>query len=260
MPDENPKLDVLRLSWAGIRMPFEDFGAFVWMAWFPLGVAAASQLIFGGFGRATGIHTIYWFYTLPAAIAAVSLNVGWKRLAVIGKDGISGRPYFDFTDRELKFLIASLLILLLSFGPAALTGAFLYLNRDSLGMGSLVVGWVSTIALLIVGVAASVRLAFIFPAIAVDRLGNLSGVKEVWQQTSGSGWRLFGIWMVVGLPFQILLQITVRPYRHNTDIVSAVMIGAITLAVTFIQSAATTGAIALAYREIAGPPANPSSS
>jgi len=229
-------------------MPFEQFADFLWLAWFPVVVTAICELIFGGIARLTGIRAIFLLYALPSIVVALSFQVGWNRVAVLGGDGISGRPYFTFGSRETGFLAAGVIIGVVCFGPASALTGVIYAARHSADSALLALGALAAIALFLLGGIGYIRAKFIYPAIAVDRF---SSVREILGLTKGLGWEIFLIVLGTLVPFQIPLW-TILFLSRGDGVAHMLVRGTFSLLLGFLAAGASAAAIGLAYREKAG--------
>jgi hypothetical protein len=101
------------------------------------------------------------------------------------------------------FLVTGGILVLASLGPLALAVS------STAGAGfAFLVGFLESIAIVLVGGYLAGRVGFTSHAVALEGLGVAAGIARSWRLTRRAGWRLFGtqllIWIVVGLAAGIL--------------------------------------------------------
>lgn len=250
-----PSMDrVLQLALTSILMPFDNFSEFVRIVCVPfflitaLGWIVRGQIIPTPNSAATlrdwSWLMFAWFFLRLAVLTP--FNVGWFRLALLGKGAAADRLLFEFHRRELRVLISCLIILAACFAPFALVATACHqLSRELGRANTLLIDTFVATPLGIAGAAFSIRLSLILPEIAIDRF---SGVAEFYERTRGWGWRLYCLVGLALLPY-IIADSLLRPLYAESDGLAAVAVGIGLFAVGYISISTFAGAIALAYRE-----------
>lgn len=136
---------------------------------------------------------------------AVSLPfmVNWYRLVILGPQAIAGRPPVVFTRLEGRMLIWMLLIGLVMMVPLAIAGSIVV----PFAVGGMPGGQVplfpfmAALGMFLLLIVASLRLTFVFPAIAVDETANF---PRAWELTKGNGLRILVLAALVHLPVLVM--------------------------------------------------------
>jgi len=131
-------------------------------------------------------------------------SVAWTKLAIRGRAAVANHPAFAYSQTQWLYLLATTLMaiaMLVCVGLPFIAWRYGQLNFDNqirlvgaaatfLGLGCFLIGYI--------------RLAFIFPAIAI---GRYAGISAAWKQTAGNIERLAAIFVLSYLPFWLIRQV-----------------------------------------------------
>jgi hypothetical protein len=148
----------------------------------------------GGIGVAQSVA--YFLVTLP-------FLVGWYRLVVLGPTAIAGRSPLSCTRLEARFLLWMLLIGLVLAIPLLISGTIVTpfatgsISGDQVPLAPLLLSTLMFLALIL----ASLRLSFIFPAIAAEEPASFA---RAWEMTKGNSLRILALALVAHIPALVL--------------------------------------------------------
>lgn len=148
----------------------------------------------------TGSDGLLWLTYIAVSLPFL---VGWYRLVIDGPQAIAGRAPVRFGRPEGRMLLWMLLIGLLLMVPLAIAGSI----AVPFAQGNIPGGQVPlfplliSVAMFILLIVASLRLSFVFPAIAVD---DAVSFPRAWELTKGNSFRLLALAAVVHLPPLVL--------------------------------------------------------
>lgn len=151
--------------------------------------------------KVTSSLVVIGWLAIPHLAILAPYEVAVTRIALLGSKGVEGRSSYVYGTTERRYFIANLSLLLAAFGPLAVPILIGYYGHLIL-VAALVAIPATAVALLL-----GVRLALIYPAIALDRY---DGIVACWRRTRGSFWRLFAISQMVGWPIVVLSFIIER--------------------------------------------------
>ncbi|WP_152415382.1 hypothetical protein [Caenispirillum salinarum] len=138
---------------------------------------------------------------LSLAYFAMSLPflVGWYRLVVLGPGAVAGRFPLAFTRLEGRFLLWMVVIGLVLVVPLVISGAIAvpFATGDISGTQVSPVPMLLAVAMFILLILASLRLSFVFPAIAAEEPVSFA---RAWEITKGNSLRLLGLMALVHVP------------------------------------------------------------
>lgn len=196
-----PVFPIVRESWL---MPVRYLPELVEFGWIPyaasLGVRFVSfVLLREDVGRgvsSTLMVTAHFILFTPFSVA-------WTKLAIQGRTAVAKHPAFAYTRTQWMYLTASAVVMVALLGLVisplliGLQGQrnfdhqieFLGTGGSILGLGVFVVGYV--------------RLAFVFPALAI---GRYAGIRLAWRQTAGNIERLAAIILLSYLPYYLIRE------------------------------------------------------
>jgi hypothetical protein len=98
----------------------------------------------------------------------------------------ASRTFSEMFSKTTRFIASKYLTMLISSGLCFLV---------------IVLGYV---ALIIPGIYLSVRLGFYMSAIVIDDASVISSLKKSWKITKGNWWRIFGMYLLLGIVVYIL--------------------------------------------------------
>jgi hypothetical protein len=187
---------------------------------------------------------------LAISAAVVPFAVAWTRLTVNGPAAISHRPIWTFSRTERGYLIAALLLPLITIAPSLLVfGVALVLSSHDALMITLII---IAVALFVGGWGCYVRLWFILIELALQRY---RGPRASWDQSRGNIWRLIGLGFVAAGPFLVgggIFQIVGEHLGNH--IVWQILASALQSLFRVVGYAAGFSALALAYELTAPAP------
>jgi hypothetical protein len=173
-------------------------------------------------------------------------SVAWTKLAIRGRKAVAKHPQFFYSRTQWLYLLAGAVMmaaLLVLVGTPYVILRFGQLNFDN--QISLVGGTTMMLGLGIY-VIAYVRLAFVFPAIAI---GRYAGIRDAWKQTAGNIERLAAILVLAFLPYWIIGQAFEWYMRYHAPGVVEGFRGCIDMLLIALATTALAGP-ALAYKAI----------
>jgi len=211
-----------------------------------LGMLAISWLL----AKLTGslVVILGWYGIATIAILAPYM-IAMMRTALLGSKGVEGRSSYVYGTTEKRYFIANLLLVLADLGPLAAAIAIGYYG------GSILLGALISIPAAAAGLLLGVRVALIFPAIALDRY---DGIVACWRRTRESFWRLLAISLIVASPFYVFSLITQRVVKAQVGF-SYGRIAFFQTVVNMLAFAAIASARAFAYEFLTtkSPPPDP---
>jgi hypothetical protein len=174
-------------------------------------------------------------------------SVAWTKLAIRGRASVAKHPAFAYSRTHWMYLLASGLMmaaLLVLVGMPFVVVRYGQRNFDNqiallggvvmmLGLGCYVIGYL--------------RLAFVFPAIAI---GRYSGISAAWKQTAGNIERLAAIIVLSYLPYWIVRQAFEWYMGYHPPGVVEAFRGMVDMLLVALATTALAGP-ALAYKAIA---------
>ena len=198
------ELPVFPIVKESLLMPFRYLPELVKFGWIPFAAILAIDLVCYGLlredvsrGVTGGLMVISHF------LLFTPFSVAWTKLAIKGRGAVATHPSFSYSRTQVLYLLAvavmmtALLILvgtpyvLLRYGQRNFDSQITLLGGAAamLGLGIYTIGYV--------------RLAFVFPAIAI---GSYAGIRAAWRQTAGNIERLAAILVLAFIPYWIIRQ------------------------------------------------------
>jgi hypothetical protein len=173
-------------------------------------------------------------------------SVAWTKLAIRGRGSVAKHPAFAYTRTQWLYLLASILMIVamvLCLGLPLILVLYGQQNFDNqiklLGAGGFLLG----LGLFSIGY---VRLAFIFPAIAI---GRYAGIAAAWKQTAGNIERLAAIFFLSYLPYYFVRQLFEWYMGYHPPGVVEAIRGTIDMLLIALATTALAGP-ALAYKKL----------
>lgn len=113
----------------------------------------------------------------------------------------------------IVLVVAAGVFALASLGPIAVA------VTSAAGVGfAFLIGFLEGVALLLVGGYLAARVGFTSHVIAIEGLGAAAAVARSWRLTRGSGWRLFGVQLLVWVVVAIAAGILTLPISWALDL------------------------------------------
>ena len=128
----------------------------------------------------------------------------WSKLAIFGRPAIATDPPFAYSRTQWLYLLATavmMISLVIIAGPSA---ALLRYGQRNFDNPVMMVAGMLLVAGLILFAIGFVRLAFVFPAIAIRKY---AGISAAWKQTRGNIERLAAIVVLSYAPYYVVRQI-----------------------------------------------------
>ncbi|MGA6971845.1 MAG: hypothetical protein WBY93_09470 [Candidatus Binatus sp.] len=241
------ELPVLPIVAQSLLMPFKYLPELVKYGGLPyllvLVVKAISFLLAREDISRGAVGAIYW---IAHFVLFTPFSVTWTKLAIYGRSAIADDPPFAYTKSRWLYLLASTVMsiaILICIGfPLTL---FRYGQRtlDSMIVTEAALGFFVGLLLFLVGF---VRLAFIFPAIAI---GKYEGISAAWKQTAGNIERLAAILALTFAPWYVLRRALEWGIGYNPPGVTAAATGCLDMLLVSLATTALAGP-ALAYKTL----------
>jgi hypothetical protein len=130
-------------------------------------------------------------------------SVAWTKLAIRGRQAVANHPAFTYSRTQWLYLLATavmIVALTFSLGIPGVLARYAQQNSENQLM---MLAWVLLVGGLGLFVIGCLRLAFVFPAIAV---GRYAGISAAWKQTAGNIERLAAIFILSYLPYWLIRQ------------------------------------------------------
>jgi hypothetical protein len=171
-------------------------------------------------------------------------SVAWTKLAIRGRGSIAKHPTFAYSRTQGMYLLASILMMVafvVIFGFPYVLMRYGQRNSDNQLMA---VGGAACFIGLGIYVILYLRLALVFPAIA---LGRYPGISAAWKQTAGNLERIAAIILLSYLPYWFVQQ-AFRWYMgyHPPGVIEATR-GIVEMLLVGLATTAVAGP-ALAYK------------
>lgn len=130
-------------------------------------------------------------------------SVAWTKLAIRGRESVAKHPAFAYSRTQGMYLLASILMMV---GIVVLVGipfVLLRYGQRSSDSQLMAVGGAACLMGLGIYVVGYLRLALVFPAIAI---GRYPGISAAWKQTAGNLERIAAIILLSYLPYWLVQQ------------------------------------------------------
>jgi hypothetical protein len=173
-------------------------------------------------------------------------SVAWTKLAIRGRASVAKHPAFAYSRTQWLYLLATaalmIALLVCVFPPYALMryGQRNFDQQITVFGGALI--FFAVVVLLI----GYVRLAFVFPAIAV---GRYVGLSAAWKQTAGNLERLGAIFLLSYLPYWLIREVFEWYMGYHPPGVIEAFRGTMQMLLVALATTALAGP-ALAYRAL----------
>jgi hypothetical protein len=149
-----------------------------------------------------------------AVVVAASRAVLAERVSFRGlRWRLTGRTGRLVGWTAIVFVVAAGVLALASLGPIAVAVS------SSAGVGfAFLVAFLEGVALLLVGGYLAARVGFTSHAIAIEGLGVAAALARSWRLTRRSGWRLFGVQLLVWIVVAVAAAILTQPISWALDL------------------------------------------
>ena len=241
------ELPVVQIVAQSLLLPFKYLPELAKYGWIPLLLSLGAKAIDFLIVREDGP----WFLAQILMVAGhfvlfAPFSVTWTKLAIHGRHAIVNDPPFGYSRSVWLYLLATIVMMILIAmiaGPPIAMFRYGQVNFDRQIVGAagfLLLAGVFLIAL------GFVRLAFVFPAIAI---GRYAGISAAWKQTAGNLERLAAIILLSYAPYAIVRKILEQMIGYHPPGIKAA--GSACVEMLLIALATTAlAAPALAYKMI----------
>ncbi len=189
---------------------------------------------------ATGVLMVAHF------VLFTPFSVTWSKLAIYGRPAIATDPPFAYARSQWLYLLATTVMMIslaIIAGPPA---ALLRYGQQNLDNQVITMAGALLCGGLILFAIGFVRLAFVFPAIAI---GKYPGISAAWTQTRGNIERLAAIVILSVAPFHLLRHILDWGIGYYPPGLGAAAKGCLDMLLVAMATTALAGP-ALAYKMI----------
>lgn len=198
------ELPVFPIVKESLLMPLNFLPELVKFGWIPFTAMLAIDLICFGLRREDASRSVTGgLMTISHFVLFTPFSVAWTKLAIRGRQAVAKHPQFSYSRTQWLYLLANGVImaalLVLVFMPYAI---FLY-GRQKFDNQIALFGVAAAMLGLGIYAIAYVRLAFVFPAIAI---GRYAGLREAWKQAAGNFERLVAVIVLTYLPYWVIRQ------------------------------------------------------
>ena len=184
--------------------------------------------------------------TIAHFILFTPFSVAWTKLAIKGRGAVMNHPQFSYSRTQWLYLLAVTVMMAALLVLVGLPFVLLrYGQRNFDNQISLFGGSVMMLGLGLYAIGY-VRLAFVFPAIAI---GRYAGIREAWKQTAGNIERLAAILVLTFLPYWIIREAFEWYMGYHPPGVIEAFRGCIDMLLIALTTTALAGP-ALAYKAI----------
>ncbi|HEY9158720.1 hypothetical protein [Candidatus Binatus sp.] len=189
---------------------------------------------------ATGVLMVAHF------VLFTPFSVTWSKLAIYGRPAIATDPPFAYSRTQWLYLLATAVMMIslaILVGPSA---ALLRYGQRNFDHQVITAAGVLLVAGLILFAIGFVRLAFVFPAIAIRKY---AGISAAWKQSRGNIERLAAIVILSIAPFHVIRQILDWGIGYHPPGLAAAARGCLDMLLVAMATTALAGP-ALAYKTI----------
>jgi hypothetical protein len=198
------ELPVFPIVKESLLMPLWNLPELAKFGWIPFaGILAVDLVCYGLLREDVSRGVTDTLMTISHFVLFIPFSVAWTKLAIKGSRAVANHPSFSYSRTQWLYLLAvaaMMAVLLVLVGIP-----FVILRYGQRNFDNQISLFGGTAMMLGVGIYAIgyVRMAFIFPAIAIRKY---AGVRAAWQQTVGNIERLAAILVLAFLPYWIIRQ------------------------------------------------------
>jgi hypothetical protein len=241
------ELPVFPLVKQSLLMPFRYLPELAKFGWIPFAAILAIDLVCYGLMRedvakgATGA-----LMTVAHFVLFTPFSVAWTKLAVRGPQAVAKHPQFFYSRTQWFYLLAAAAMMAALLVLVGIPYVILRYGQRNFDTQITLAGETAAMLGLGIYVIAYVRLAFVFPAIAI---GRYAGVRVAWKQTAGNIERLAAILVLALLPWWIVRDAFEWYMGYHPPGVVEAFRGCIDMLLIALATTALAGP-ALAYKAI----------
>ena len=239
------ELPVLAIVRESLLLPFKSLPELVKFGKMPFALILAVDVFSYGLERhdisrnlTGGLMAIAHF------IVFTPFAVAWTKLAIRGRNAVANHPAFAYSRTQWMYLLATAVMIVtmaISLGIPVVLARYAQQNSDhQLNL----LAWTFLIAGVGLFVVGYLRLAFVFPAIAI---GRYEGIAAAWKQTAGNIERLAAIMVLSFLPYWLVRQAFEWYMGYNPPGIVEAARGIIDMLLVGLATTALAGP-ALAYK------------
>jgi hypothetical protein len=166
-----------------------------------------------------------------------------------GPRSVANRPIWTFGRVELRFMLALVVLGLITAGPFAVALVIALLLRNVTPL--MVLSVIAAVALLVAGIGCVIRLWFVLIELVLQRY---KGPRAAWDQSRGLIWRLIGLSFLVPLPFLICGAICGAIQANVMTYAGSILLAILGSVFAVLASMSVIGGVALAYKLTAPEP------
>ena len=130
-------------------------------------------------------------------------SVAWTKLAIRGRESVAKHPAFAYSRTQATYLLASILMMVAILAFVGIPYVLARYGQRNSSNELMTVGGAAAFVGLGIYVIGYLRLALVFPAIA---LGRYPGISAAWKQTAGNLERIAAIILLSYLPYWLVEQ------------------------------------------------------
>ncbi len=241
------ELPVFPIVKESLLMPFQNLPELVRFGWIPFAAILAIDLICFGLQREDVSKALTSsLMTISHFVLLTPFYVAWTKLAVRGPKAVAKHPQFFYSRTQWFYLLAGAVMMVALLVLVGIPYVVLRYGQRNFDYQVTMLG--ETAAMLGLGIyaIAYVRLAFVFPAIAI---GRYAGIRNAWKQTAGNIERLAAILVLAYLPYLIIRQAFEWYMGYHPPGVVEAFRGCIDMLLVALATTALAGP-ALAYKAI----------
>jgi len=241
------ELPVFPIVKESLLMPLNFLPELVKFGSIPFAAILAIDLICFGLLRedvSTGVTG--GLMTISHFVLFTPFSVAWTKLAIRGRQAVAKHPQFFYSRTQWLYLLA--VAVMMAAGLVLVGMPYVILRYGQQNFDNQISLFGGTAMMLGLGtyVIAYVRLAFLFPAIAI---GRYAGVRDVWKQTAGNFERLVAVIVLTVLPYWVIRQAFEWYMGYHPPGVVEAFRGCIDMLLIALATTALAGP-ALAYKAI----------
>lgn len=247
------QLDVFAAIKEAYSGAWNNLGEMLRLIWLPVVIYLILNIVGAMLPDTTSLILRLAMKLADFALWAV-ISVAWYRFILIG-DSTGHNNRINFGAREARYLFVSLALILLSVpvlmfaGPPEMpiSGAVSSFLAGAGSAGTLISFF--GILLSFVGLYFLVRLSLLLPAVSIDEPLN---IRLVLERTRGNFWRILALFILSSMPL-LVAYVLLLSFFLSAGIPVVIALGVTSLLSIFI-TIVNVAVIAIAYRELIGPP------